>query len=503
MTGKIELQHMLLDSYKILKISVDSLSSCKYILALLLLKCISDAKKESVGINNLSSVDKSLTEKTYALGTYWVTNDQSIFDYLYTNKQEKDISFKIDDAFRFIIKHMKEERYASISFIDFTDIIKRSRPKIGRKIIYDVLEKFNRLDLRPSKLSSEKIIGEACDYLLSVSMEENGNKLSVEYSPKEISTLIGMLIKPIDDESIFDPACGVGGLLLNMYKSNESGHNKIYGQEINREIYTICALSMLLHGMEDAVIWQGNSLSNPKNVTDETLMQFDIAVSVPPFNVSNWGEGILSDTKIDDNIQYSDIAILDPYHRFVYGVPPVSKGDYAFILHMIACLKDKGRMAVVFPTGILFRGAKERTIRQHIVEDNLLDTVILLPANLLPYTSVPINILIFKKSRSHKDVLFIDASNGYEKKRKRNVLREDDIKHIKRVYEGRIIEPRFSYCATLDEIRKNNFNLSVARYVDTFEEKTIDIEAVNRSVINLETELTKIQAELVQLLKDL
>ena len=200
-------------------------------------------------------------------------------------------------------------------------------------------------------------------------------------------------------------------------------------------------------------------------------------------------------------------AELDQYHRFDWGVPPTSKGDYAFVLHMLSCLDaENGRMAVVLPHGVLFRGASEGKIRRRLVEMNLLDAVIGLPANLFYGTGIPACILVFKKNRNYRDVLFIDASGdrNFEKGKNQNILRDSDIARIVSTYEARQNIEKYSYVAPFEEIKENDFNLNIPRYVDTFEEeKLVDIDEVQQNINNIEAELAEVQAQMAKYLKDL
>ena len=199
-------------------------------------------------------------------------------------------------------------------------------------------------------------------------------------------------------------------------------------------------------------------------------------------------------------------ASLDPWKRFDWGVPPSSKGDYAFVLHMLASLDaENGRMAIVLPHGVLFRGASEGKIRRQIVEFNLLDAVIGLPANLFYGTGIPACILVFKKNRTRRDVLFIDASGdgNYEKGKNQNILRDEDIAKIVGTYDARQSVDKYAYVASFDEIKENDFNLNIPRYVDTFEEEElVDIDEVKQNIASIEAELAEVQAQMKKYLEE-
>ena len=287
-----------------------------------------------------------------------------------------------------------------------------------------------------------------------------------------------------------------------------SGKVAVYGQEKNAQTWALCTMNMFLHGVDDARIWQGDTLSNPQNIENDQLMKFQVVVANPPFSLDKWDSGFLSEAEADSKGKKKMSADLDLYHRFDWGVPPSSKGDYAFVLHMLASLgADNGRMAVVLPHGVLFRGASEGKIRRHLIENlNVLDAVIGLPANLFYGTGIPACILVFKKNRTRRDVLFIDASGegNFEKGKNQNILRDYDIEKIVQAYHARENVDKYAYVASFDEIKENDFNLNIPRYVDTFEEEElVDIDQVKQNIADIEAELAKVQAQMAKYMEEL
>src|SRR5699024_1705228 len=310
-----------------------------------------------------------------------------------------------------------------------------------------------------------------------------------------------------ENDRIYDPTCGSGGLLLKAYKKVLSGKVAIYGQELNAQTWALCTMNMFLHGVDDARIWQGDTLSNPQNIENDNLMKFQVVVANPPFRLDKWDSGFLSEAEADSKGKKKMSAELDQYHRFDWGVPPTSKGDYAFVLHMLASLDaENGRMAIVLPHGVLFRGASEGKIRQQLVETNLLDAVIGLPASLFYGTGIPACILVFKKNRPQRDVQLLDASGegNFEKGKNQNILRDTDIARIVSTFEKRETVDQYSYLASLDEIRENDFNLNIPRYVDTFEEEElVDIDEVQRNIANIEAEMAEVQGKMKKYMEEL
>jgi len=259
---------------------------------------------------------------------------------------------------------------------------------------------------------------------------------------------------------------------------------------------------MFLHGFDNASIRWGDTIRNPLHTeSDSRLEKFDVVVANPPFSLKKWGK-----EKADN----------DPFNRFWRGVPPVSRGDWAFVSHMIEAAKEgTGKVGVVVPHGVLFRGSSEGAIRQKVIEENLLEAVIGLPSNLFFGTGIPAAILIFNKARIHsnnKNTLFIDASKYYQSGTKQNILRPEDIQKVAETYEKFIsedlepgvLEDKFSYVATFEEIKENDFNLNIPRYVDTFEEEDpVDMRAIAEEIKALEQELASVQKEMQKYLEKL
>jgi type I restriction enzyme M protein len=266
----------------------------------------------------------------------------------------------------------------------------------------------------------------------------------------------------------------------------------LYGQEAIGSTWALAKMNMFLHGEDNHRIEWGDTIRNPKLLDGAaSLKHFDIVVANPPFSLEKWGfEG----------------ADADKFSRFRRGLPPRTKGDYAFILHMIETMKPgTGRMAVVVPHGVLFRGAAEGRIRQKLIEENLLDVVIGLPEKLFYGTGIPAAVLVFRKNKTDEKVLFIDASRDYEAGKNQNVLRErEDLDRIVATVRARHGVTKYAYLATRAEIAENDFNLNIPRYVDTFEEEAaIDLMAVRNEREQLKAELASLEAQMVVYLKEL
>jgi type I restriction enzyme M protein len=302
--------------------------------------------------------------------------------------------------------------------------------------------------------------------------------------------LLAQLVRPEAGNTMCDPACGSGSLLIQVTKRIGSNNYALFGQESNGATWSLCKMNMFLHEADNARIEWCNTLSNPQLLEQDELMRFDRVVANPPFSLDKWG---------------AENAADDKFRRFHRGIPPKSRGDFAFISHMIEIAKPAtGRVAVIVPHGVLFRAASEQKIRKSLIEENLLDAVIGLPANLFFGTGIPAAIMIFDKGRKKTDILFIDASREFENGTNQNKLRPQDIEKIAETYNNYKTVDRYAHRATRKELEQNDYNLNIPRYVDTFEpEEEIDILAVQREIDDLETELAATKKKLKQCLKEL
>lgn len=358
--------------------------------------------------------------------------------------------------------------------------------KLGRseadknKLISKVLVHLDQINFGIGDSESD-ILGDAYEYLIGQFASGAGKKAGEFYTPQSVSTILAKIVTSGKNrlKSVYDPACGSGSLLLRVSKEVEHVGD-YYGQEMNRTTYNLARMNMILHGVHyrNFDLKQEDTLERPQHEGQT----FEAVVANPPFS-AKWSASKLHES--DDRFsQYGKLA-------------PSSKADFAFIQHMLHHLDESGTMAVVVPHGVLFRGAAEGQIRQYLIEErNWLDTVIGLPANIFYGTSIPTCLLVFKKCRENPDnVLFIDASASehYEKAKNQNNLRPNDIEKIVSTYRNRTEEDKYSHIAALTEIEKNDYNLNIPRYVDTFEEEElIDLTEVTQELKQLETDMTEI-----------
>lgn len=353
--------------------------------------------------------------------------------------------------------------------------------KARSSLIAKVLINLNTIDFMHEDAEID-VLGDAYEYLIGQFAANAGKKAGEFYTPQQVSKILAKIvtIDKTDLKNVYDPTCGSGSLLLRI--GNEANVRHYYGQELNSTTYNLARMNMLLHevSFQDFDIEIGDTLEHP-HYGD---MKFEAVVANPPYS-ANWS----ADAKFLDDERFSS-----------YGkLAPKSKADFAFVQHMIYHLDDNGTMAVVLPHGVLFRGAAEGVIRQYLIEEkNYLDAVIGLPANVFYGTSIPTCILVFKKSRKvDNTVLFINASNEFEKAKNQNNLTDENVEKIVATYKNRKAVEKYSYVATLDEIKENDYNLNISRYVDTYEEEeSIDLKQVQKEINEIDQKIANLDKEI-------
>lgn len=510
MTTKQNIEKVLWNACDSFRGKIDSSRYKDYILSMLFVKYLSDVYDETKE-NYMKQYDGDKRRVARAMSRErFVMEDTATFQFLYDNRNDAEIGQKINVALNSIENSNSAKLRDVFRAIDFNSTVDFGEPKSKNAILKNLLEDFAELDLRPSQLDSVDIIGDAYEYMIANFASDAGKKGGEFYTPSKVSELVAKLVAPKENDRIYDCTCGSGGLLLKAYKEVGNGKTHIYGQEQNMQTWAICRMNMFLHGVDDATIWHGDTLANPQNIENDKLMKFQCVVANPPFSLDKWDSGFLANIPDDKKNKKKEKMTpeLDPHRRFDLGIPPTSKGDYAFVMHMLHSLDDTtGRMGIILPHGVLFRGASEGRIRRAIIEQfNFLDAVIGLPANLFYGAGIPACILIFRKDRgTNNRVLFVDASGDdhYEKGKNQNILRDCDIEKIVSTYKTYKTdinftgEEKYSYVATLDEIKENDFNLNIPRYVDTFEEEElIDIDEVKKNIASIEAELEEVQTQM-------
>ena len=469
--------------------TIDATQYKDYILTMLFVKYISDVllEKKEEYVKKYKG-DEVRIERAMKHERFKVP-EQSTFGYLYELRNATNLGELINIS----LENIEEANRSKLEGV-FRNIDFNSEPNLGptkdrNRRLKNLLTDFAVLDLRPSNLEGNDIIGDAYEFLIGKFASDAGKKAGEFYTPSEVSSLLAKMVEPKDGERICDPTCGSGSLLLKAAKEVGSKNVSLYGQEVNGSTWALARMNMFLHEMDNARIEWGDTINNPQLREEDALMKFDVVVANPPFSLDKWG---------------AEEASADRYNRFHRGVPPKSKGDYAFITHMIETLNEHGRAGVVLPHGVLFRGSSEGKIRKQLIQENLLKAVIGLPANLFFGTGIPATILIFDKDKKTDQVLFIDASNEYESGKNQNKLSADNIDKIFKTYKAWETTDKYSYVATREEIVENDYNLNIPRYVDTFEEEEpVDIAATQKEIASLKAELAGVESQMADYLKEL
>lgn len=471
---------------------VDPSEYKNYILVFLFLKYLSDVWKDKFEQyekefgGDRERIGRKLSRERFILP------EGSDFDTIYAKRNESNIGEIINIALENIEEANKAKLEGVFRNIDFNSESNLGETKDRNKRLKHLIEDFadRRLDLSPSRIGNQDVIGNTYEYLISRFASDSGKKGGEFYTPAEVAILMAKLIQPKKGDRICDPACGSGSLLVHVADEVNDRDFALYGQESNGSTWALCRMNMFLHGKDSARIEWGDTFGNPKLIEADSLMKFDVVVANPPFSLDKWG---------------AETAAADKYNRFHRNVPPKSKADYAFISHMIeTAVEGTGKVGVIVPHGVLFRGGAEGKIRRQLIEENLLEAVIGLPANLFFGTGIPAAILLFNRGKQTTDVLFIDASREHEQGKNQNKLRTIDIEKIVGSRNEFQTMEKYAYRATFDELKENDFNLNIPRYVDTFEDEGhVDIQAMQAEIETLESQLNAVRKEMQQHLSEL
>lgn len=415
--------------------TVDPSEYKNYILVMLFVKYISDVWRDHFDEFMLRyKGDETRVRRQLDRDKFKLPKGAS-FTELYAQRNESNLGEIINVALEAIEEANKTKLKDVFRNIDFNSEANLGRTKERNERLKHLLNDFNdpRLDLRPSRTNGRDIIGDAYEYLIGKFASGAGKKAGEFYTPPEVSELLAALVDPQPGERICDPACGSGSLLIKCAKHVGTDDYALYGQENNGSTWALAMMNMFLHNVTSARIDWGDTLRDPTLVENDNLMKFDVVVANPPFSLDKWG---------------AEGAEKDRYKRFHREVPPKSVGDYAFITHMIeSAHKANGRVGVVLPHGVLFRGGTEEKIRKKLIEENLLDAVIGLPVGLFFGTGIPAVILIFRRNKKDDKVLFIDSSEDYEAGTPQNKLSFAHIEKILNTYKKRKNLAKYSYLA--------------------------------------------------------
>lgn len=413
------------------------------------------------------------------------------FGQLLNAKHMPDIGQRIDWALADLEKQhpLLQDAFHSVRF----DSSLLGEPKQRQHLIADLLSCFGLPEFDFRSGASAEAAGFACETLISEAAVVAGKRGAEFFTPPEVSRLIAEILHPEAGESVGDPCCGSGSLLLTcsaFARARSGGEGcQLFGQEKNGSTWALAKINMFVHEELAAQLAWGDTLKDPRLVAEGQLKKFDVVVSSPPFNVKDWGQ---------------EAAATDPYGRYRRGVPPRGTADYAFISHMVETLKPgHGRMAVVVSHGVLFRSGAELQIRRQLLEENLVDAVIALPAKLLPNTSLPIALLVLRKDKGDGQVLFIDASRQFEHGKTQNRLRDEDVAQIETTYAAWADVEGYARLVSVEDVLQNDCNLNVVRYVGAVEQVCqVDLEALRAERAQLRAELEGLESRFDSLIQE-
>lgn len=432
-------------------------------------------------LKRLSDVFEEEAEKLIASGTApevaWEDRDYHLF---YVPKRARWSSIQkqatgIGDFLNKACAALEEENTSLegvLRGIDYNDENKLGHAKERDELLARLVHHFSKVSLRNVDLAEPDMLGRAYEYLIERFADDAGKKGGEFYTPRKVVQLIVELLHPKETDRICDPTVGSGGMLIECakYVERHGGDPRkltLHGQENNLGTWAICKMNMLLHGLPDTRIEKGDTIRNPRLVKDGALEVYDKVIANPPFSLDDWGR---------------ETAEADSFGRFRFGVPPKAKGDLAFVQHMVATMNVRGRVGVVMPHGVLFRGAAEGEIRAGMLKEDLFEAVIGLPSNLFYGTGIPAAILVLSKDkpRDHqRRVMFIDASHEYVEGKAQNYLRAEDVEKAARAFHAWKDVQNYAKIVTLERIEKSECDLSIGRYVESATERSVvDIAGV-------------------------
>lgn len=457
-----QLERYLWAAADILRGSIDSSDYKNFILGLLFLKRLSDRFDEECEALVKEGIDPEQKDEHQFFVPKRARWSQ-------IQKAATNLGDLLNKASEALEEENSEALEGVLAGIDYNDERKLGDSKNRDSVLHRLIQHFSVVNLRNDHLSEPDLLGRSYEYLIEKFADDAGKKGGEFYTPNMVVKLMVELLEPTEGMRICDPTCGSGGMLIQSAKyitahSGRAENVSLFGQEKNLGTWAICKMNMLLHGFPDARIEKGDTIRDPKLLEEGELMLFDRVIANPPFSLEGWG---------------IEIAEHDSHGRFRFGIPPKTKGDLAFVQHMVATLNMHGKMAVVMPHGVLFRGGSEGKIRERLLRDDLIEAVVGLPMNLFYGTGIPAAIIVINrdkdKARKGK-VLVVEASREFREGSAQNYLRDEDVRKVSATVHACKNVQRYARVVDAEEIEKNEWNLNISRYVETAEaEITVDV----------------------------
>lgn len=483
------IESYLWESANILRGSIDAADFKTYIFPLLFYKRISDVYDEETEIA-LQESNGNVEYASFPENHRFQVPEECHWSDI--RQKSENIGHALKVSMRLIEQANPDTLYGIFGDVPWTN-----KERFSDSLLKDLIEHFSTKTLNNANCQND-VLGGAYEFLIKKFADLTNKKAGEFYTPRNVIKLLVKILNPKPGESVYDPACGTGGMLLEtLHHIREAGSNdklmlgKLYGQEKNLTTSTIARMNLYLHGSEDFTIAQGDTLRNPAFFSGDTLAQYDCVIANPPFSLKNWGD---------------DIWVNDPYGRCIAGLPPSNNGDYAWIQHMIKSMATKtGRMAVVLPHGVLFRPGKERAIRQRIIEMDILEAIIGLGSNLFYGATIAACILIFRYDKSKElkgSIKIIDASDQIKVGRAQNELLPEHIDNIYRQYVCNTELISKTRIVPIAEVRMNDFNLNISKYTETqSSESSISIYEAMSNISKSIEQINKANTQLINLLE--